>query len=388
MQKKNAFTKLVTIIFATAILFTIAYPFLLYADNIDKNTVRDVQLMLALKGIHKGAIDGITGPVTSNAIEEYQRIHKMVVTGEVSGPLRDELYKDIDSLLESKTNNQTNKSEGEQIKEPINTHEEIKSLAEELRRTKNDLQNTNVALKGMNDGIAGHFVSNFRDLVAVVGTGMGIALALIGIFIAYGVPKLADYIQNEVSLAHKKELVLTGSKINWGVYTNLSHAFYRYYRGFEDRGHRGFQSGVDLAIWFSDGAVAFADKMPDDPEKQDMKEYAEQHRAYHYASQKAPSPLNRQIALNLVPQIKGLADKYYTNKNSKWINCKDTVAWILIRLGDEKQQAQGKRVLEELLEELEKERRYILPPRGNCGELPSVKKPCSGRTFSRKETEF
>lgn len=345
--------KLVKIIFDTAILFTLTCPFLLYAQNIDKNTVRDVQLMLALKDIHKGAIDGINGPVTRKSIEEYQRKHKAVVTGEISGLLRDKLRKELFLELELKT------SEGEQIKQRINTHEEIKRLAEEWRKTKGDLQNTNVAIQELRDKKPqdSEGSKDMSDWLALIGQGSTFAIGILSIVLAlmslagYAVYRLIRY---KLDSDIKTLLQAAEAKIRYCVYANLSHAFYLYYRGFfEHRDHPAFRSGVELAIWFSEGAVDATDKMPDEQEKQDMKEFAESHRAYHYASQEAPSPLNRQFAINLVPQIDGLADRFYRDdKNKKWIDCKETIAWILIRLGDENQQAQGKRVLEELLEHL------------------------------------
>jgi len=55
-----------------------------YASN---STVRDVQRKLGDLGYYNGYADGVLGPVTHNAIANYQRDHGMAVTGRINNPL-------------------------------------------------------------------------------------------------------------------------------------------------------------------------------------------------------------------------------------------------------------------------------------------------------------
>lgn len=55
------------------------------------NTVRDIQAALAAQGYYKGSIDGKTGPQTSTAIREYQRLYNMAQTGQIDAALENRL---------------------------------------------------------------------------------------------------------------------------------------------------------------------------------------------------------------------------------------------------------------------------------------------------------
>ena len=47
----------------------------------------DVQSVLAHQGFYHGAIDGIIGPQSREAIRSYQAAHRLAVTGEIDRPL-------------------------------------------------------------------------------------------------------------------------------------------------------------------------------------------------------------------------------------------------------------------------------------------------------------
>ncbi|MGB6119660.1 MAG: peptidoglycan-binding domain-containing protein [Mesorhizobium sp.] len=53
--------------------------------------VKQVQGMLAGLSLYTGAVDGLTGPQTRKAIEDYQRLNGMSVTGDIDDELLDEL---------------------------------------------------------------------------------------------------------------------------------------------------------------------------------------------------------------------------------------------------------------------------------------------------------
>lgn len=55
--------------------------------NNDDSRVADVQRALAREGYYDGAIDGVIGPVTRNALRRYQRAHGLEGTGQIDQAL-------------------------------------------------------------------------------------------------------------------------------------------------------------------------------------------------------------------------------------------------------------------------------------------------------------
>ena len=58
---------------------------------IANNLVVQVQADLARDGYYRGAVDGIIGPMTRDAIARYQADHGLRVTSTINGPLIDSL---------------------------------------------------------------------------------------------------------------------------------------------------------------------------------------------------------------------------------------------------------------------------------------------------------
>ena len=91
-----------------------------------------------------------------------------------------------------------------QITPPIVTSPEVTGdhqvsrVLEELNRTKDDLRQTNAALKSLTDNISGHFISNYSDTITVVGTGIGIVAAVLGGIIAWGYGLLKEGLTKKI----------------------------------------------------------------------------------------------------------------------------------------------------------------------------------------------
>jgi peptidoglycan hydrolase-like protein with peptidoglycan-binding domain len=63
----------------------VLYPGAGYQQRRGSGTVRALQRRLAHLGAHPGAIDGLYGPLTTRAVERFQRAHRVVVDG-IVGP--------------------------------------------------------------------------------------------------------------------------------------------------------------------------------------------------------------------------------------------------------------------------------------------------------------
>lgn len=319
----------------------------------DINIVREVQLLLALNGYYHDRIDGVFGEHTKAAIIEYQNKNNLFPQGIVNEALKEHLYQESKYLIEndkSKTSQGSNPNTQE-----TNDAKTIMSLSAELDKVKADIQNTNTSIKGMNDGIADHFIGNFRDVVSVVAAGLGIALGLFGFFAAYLIQKILDGVESRLNTAHERMLKESEAKLGYRIFVNLSNSSYLDYKALlSDRSNNWFKIAIGRAIWFADAAIAHANKMPDGEEKYNMIKYAESHRAYHYASESLiPGLINnshQSVALGVALQLKEFADELIrNNKIMEGITCKDTVAWILILLGDTTQKDEGKTIIRDLI---------------------------------------
>jgi len=236
----------------------------------------------------------------------------------------------------------------------LTQEQKLSLLTEELARTKEELKQNSAALKSLTDNISGHFISNYRDTITVLGAGLGIAAAVLGGLIAwsYGVLKdeLTKKIKEEAEEAHTAMVKRSESGLFTLIYKNLSYAFYRYYRVIlDDPGHPGFKGGVELATWFAEGTIENALKIPAGKERDRMVNGAKLHLLYHNGCQR--------LRTDSVISKKELIDQAAThhkrlneaNEDKADLYSKDTIAWIYILWGDEPLKEKGKEILRNIL---------------------------------------
>ncbi len=136
------------------------------------------------------------------------------------------------------------------------------------------------------------------------------------------------------------------SQIKYNIYGNLSRAFYLYYREFfGNPGHGAYKSGINLAIWFADGAIVNIKSLSEGEEKEFLIKFSESHRAYHYASLSliSNSNIDERAILDIASRTNSFADDLLYKERPEWMSCKDTVAWIFIILGSSEQKYSGPR---------------------------------------------
>jgi hypothetical protein len=357
------------------VYYLLLMPGKLYAAyRADDNIVRDIQLMLTLKGIKTKSplkIDGELGPITEEAITIYQIENKMEPTGKANETLRYKLFQDIKTaVLPSNPSNETEEEKGVDV--PNSGGEEtIGALYKKLETTRDDMKNTNAALKALSDNMASYFINNFRDLVALLATAIGITVALFGVWLGFYLPIFKKNMINTINQTHEKKMEETESahirirdesksKVQYTIYINLSSAFYKYYKNFlknQNEDHSKIspelEGGIYLAIWFVDKAIrSIVDLPQENREKSDMMEQAKSHKAYHYASQSLIGKLSdehKNEALYEADRIKKLAVGFWERGEvRKWMVTMDTTAWIYILLGDTEKKEEGMTLLKQL----------------------------------------
>lgn len=199
------------------IFIPLAYLFMpvqVYAQHYsDNKIVRDIQLMLTQKGIHAGEnkeaikIDGIYGPQTEAGIKEYERQNNMEETGKPSEHLRSRLYEDVKSLTD---NNNTNEDK------------KLAALAQELDETKENLKNTNEALRTITNSMSDHFINNFNNLVTLFLSTLAIVVTAFSVWLGWYIPSFQEEITDKVNEAHEKMLKHSRNHIYAGLLTQFS----------------------------------------------------------------------------------------------------------------------------------------------------------------------
>ena len=151
----------------------------------DANTIREVQLMLSLRGTKTEKpikIDGKLGLITKEAIKNYQINNNLKMTGDVSGETYQKLYEDTKTLLaEAKSKND------DEIPQATADGKTVGVLAAKLDNLENGLRNTNNSVKSLVTEMPYHFITSYRDLVAIIGVGLGIIAGLLGGIFAWGI---------------------------------------------------------------------------------------------------------------------------------------------------------------------------------------------------------
>lgn len=232
--------------------------------------------------------------------------------------------------------------------------QQIARLTEELERTKEDLRQTRVEMKSLTDNMAEHFISNYRDTIAVVGTGIGIVAALLGGLIAwgYGLVKegLTKKIKQETEKVHSGMVEESKGRLSYMIYRNLSHAFYLYYRALlGNTGHLGFKGGTDLAAWFAEGARETASKLEEGIEKENWLIGAELHLQYHFAC-KSLIPTSHIIKNEIVANTVKLYERLkLTSGEHLDLYSAETMAWVFIVCGTDAEKEKGKVLLQTVL---------------------------------------
>lgn len=346
------------------LLFLLIVPSTFAAEVASRDSIRDIQTILALKGLYDGRIDGLNGPQTERAILLYERNNGRSEIGQPTSQLRETLREEVQVELNRDGSNAADKSQLNELRDKVDalgkaltaSDLEQASLSKAVVRIGKDFQ-TDRSLRERDLEAISIGSTVFKDVITTTLTIIGLALT-VGLLATYR--RLRATLRSRLLKDHKaivKEYTATldteKTKILLMVCANLSHAFYLYYRDFLDRpGHPAFKSGIALAIWFAENAIRTADALPTkDPRKQELLMYAELHRAHHYASDKQLSSPNAQGALLLTSELYDFTDKLWKKgEKDRWMACRDTLAWILIRLGDRQQQAEGRRIVQALLE--------------------------------------
>lgn len=285
------------------------------AEALPEGLVRETQFLLMQKGYNPGAIDGIYGEKTANAILSYERKYHLPLTGRPTYDLVSRLqYEPKEEELSGKIDNMQ--------KELADIKQERAFLSKQLVKMRKDFQ------RGEN------FQAQKYDLINI---GADIVTDIVSITLAaVGLGLLGTYaLIKRMITARTKLMLQTGEKkLRYGLYVDLSNGFYNIYRLYLNRSiNDTFVNCIQLAIHYANGAIHIATKLPNkDPAKKDMVMYAKFHKAYHQASAARLSPTDRASALLMAPQLKEAAEKLKREGEKRWVEYTDTLGWVLSKM--------------------------------------------------------
>ena len=336
------------------LLFVYVAPSSFAADVASRDSIRELQTILSLRGLYDGRIDGLNGLKTERAILLYERNNARSPIGQPSSQLLETLREEFQAELNrGDGSNAADKSQLNELRDKVDA---LRQALTDSERERASLSN---AVVRIGKGLQTDKSFRERDLESITIGSTLIAditsnvLAIMALALAAGL--LAAYVGLRAMLESRFKTMLdtAAAAITFQVYGSLSHAFYLYYRELLDKPwHGAFQSGVALATWFANGAISNAEKLPSKyPEKQELLMYAKIHRAHHYASQEPQSSQIARDTLLFTSSLKDFTDRLWKKgKKDNWAACRDSLAWILIRLGDRQQQGEGRRIVHALLE--------------------------------------
>jgi hypothetical protein len=227
------------------------------------NTVNDIQLLLSLKGLYVGPLNGSCNAETLRAIEAYERtLIRSTLPIECSAPLLDRLKSDLHNTLAQNASAPSKSSAGTSSN---TTNSEIADV-------KAQLYNVNNTIKSVQDGFSSYFTTQFQSLTQM---GVSAFATAISILIAFAALIGNNLIKDTVKAAHeeaiansKKELdsmiSVAQPQISAAVHTDLSDSFTLLYANLDPNEHRHlYNPYVTAAVDMADRGYRHARGMYD-----------------------------------------------------------------------------------------------------------------------------
>lgn len=212
------------------------------------------------------------------------------------------------------------------------------SLSKKLELTREDLKNTNAEFKILRDSIYANFFNSYTGLVAILITTIGTALGLLGVLLAWGIPKIEDRIKNKVIKAHRRMLTLTENRVSARVLTDFSaHCIYLYKD--IDKSDAKYKNYLDMAISLSSLGFNKAENLTDDSsltddEDKKVKNACLNNKIYYLLERGTDK--DKLEAEKHFEALQDIAKEHEKSLIPGWWSVKETLAWTMLKLYPEK----------------------------------------------------
>lgn len=312
-------------------------PVQIYAHNFsDDKIVRDIQLMLTLKDMYAEPIDGIAGPETNNAIRLYKKQIGLPVTNQINDQLIEKLREEKKLILPNTNSEQLNNL----------NDEKLAALFHELNETKENLVNTNEALRTLTNNMSDHFINNFNNLFTLLLSILAIVVTAFSVWLGWYIPRFQEEIAKNVREAHKKELLYSKCSISARVLTAISAHCLNLYKDIDtdkdDGKHRTlYDSYLQIAKKISAYSYGNAKKLEERgielaPEDKIIIDWSKNNRLFYVTT----PFFNKQDDLNKteIREIYNELNKVYKTcskdtDDDLWWEFSETLAWAEYNMG-------------------------------------------------------
>jgi hypothetical protein len=196
------------------ILFLLVQPVYTYAYQRNEihsaNLTREIQLLLSLKSLYTGPVDGRCSKETKHAIETYEsrfataRPNASIETS-CNAEFLSNIKNDLKSILTSDTLDSSASVTGE--KNQTFPNAEIDDL-------KTSIKYTNAALKGMTDGLAANFMNQYNSLASIGISAFVAAIAAVIAIISLTSALLREFITKSAEKSHNDLLKESQNKLS------------------------------------------------------------------------------------------------------------------------------------------------------------------------------
>ncbi|MDP3552640.1 hypothetical protein [Methylocystis sp.] len=201
------------------------------------NVVRDIQLLLSLKGLYAGPPNGSCNAETLRAVEAYEgKLIRSTLPIECSAALLDRLKNDLHNSL----------GQNAPLPPKAYTGAPLSIVNSEIADVKAQLFNLHNTLKSVQDGYSSYFTAQFQSLTQM---GVSAFATAISILIAFSALIGNNLIKDAVKAAHQQEIenskkqlasmiAITQPQISAAVHTDLSDSFTLLYANLDPDKHR------------------------------------------------------------------------------------------------------------------------------------------------------
>lgn len=236
----------------------------LAAELTSRDSIRDIQKLLLLKGHYEGRIDGLSGPETEKAILKYEREIGWPLTGQISSQLIESARAETKDALRKPTSKpRNNQSVPNAVRELINRVEALE------REWKGDYENRVKISEKFTERAADFNKSAFDVASALANNTLGIIAVIIGFIgtlgglVAFFLRKmlLADVtadakesidslyrkVQEAIKKGHAEVLELGKTQVSPRIYSNLGMEYWQLHVATKNDSY--LQMAISLTEW-------------------------------------------------------------------------------------------------------------------------------------------
>lgn len=320
------------------LLFVHLVPPSLAADVASRDSIREIQTILSLKGVYDGRIDGLIGPITERSILRYEQQLGWPLTGSPSDRLLERLSAETEAALKGvvRGNDDHDKPKAQAESDVNNINKKLEALARDLNHTESHLVKLSSSLNGTQRAIDDHFIRNFTEATVLAVASFGILAGLIGL----GIKPLATWITKKVDESHKSMVELSADRIAARIYGTFGGSSIELYQHINrDKPHTKalYDSYLGIAVSLSSIGYMHAKSLfesvgrnkerlsPLDKLDKHVYEACVNNKLFYLATRATDE--DKREAESILREAERIAAEYEASKEPHWWTVKETIAW-------------------------------------------------------------